>query len=112
MPDPFDSKLVNVRDQIFSRIIFEINVLHNIETKCTLTPSFPFRFSGLRAPLRYGCPPLATHLSLPCDMRYRAGVRSSFSAFILQAFAPLSSFPNCGPDGNQCRSSGSPGRSR
>jgi hypothetical protein len=40
MPDPFDSKLVNARDQIFSRIIFKINVLHNIETKCTLTPSF------------------------------------------------------------------------
>ena len=40
MPDPFDSKLVNARDQIFLRIIFDINVLHNIETKCTLTPSF------------------------------------------------------------------------
>ncbi len=29
---------MNARDQIFSRIIFDINVLHNIETKCTLTP--------------------------------------------------------------------------
>jgi len=44
----------------------------------------PSRFSGLRAPLRYGCPPWATHLSLPWDMRYRAGVRSLPSAFILQ----------------------------